>query len=135
MHRSYTAQQGDEISVDKGKIVEVLEQTLDGWWLIRLGNKKGRFPSTNLAKADTLRAKDLSGRAAEPSGAQVIGSVKDVTGLSKQGTPVAGLSTNDEMRLRPDWEHVVKKASPLPEIKKRPAPRNTPVSTFRNIIF
>ncbi len=34
-HRSYVADSADEISLDKGCIVEVLESNLDGWWLIK----------------------------------------------------------------------------------------------------
>lgn len=33
--QTYMAQESDEIKLDKGCFVEVLEKNLDGWWLVR----------------------------------------------------------------------------------------------------
>lgn len=36
--RSYTSMKGDEVSVKIGAVVEVLQKSDDGWWLIRYFN-------------------------------------------------------------------------------------------------
>ena len=131
VHKSYSAQANDELSLEKGKVVEVLEQTLDGWWLVKDRNSRGRFPSTNLARADTLRAQDLNSRTPVRD-VEVVSSLKDVKGSighRKPETTTSVAVASGGHNLRPDWESVVKKASPLPETKKRPAPRSTPVSS------
>ncbi len=35
MIEAYKAAMGDEITLNKGAMVDVLERNLDGWWLVR----------------------------------------------------------------------------------------------------
>ena len=47
----YTAEEDDEISFSKGLVVDVLQKSLDGWWLVRCEGKTGLAPATFLKKA------------------------------------------------------------------------------------
>ena len=42
---SYAADNIDELSLEPGQIVEVLEEEEEGWWRGRVGGKEGVFPS------------------------------------------------------------------------------------------
>ncbi|XP_066522595.1 NADPH oxidase organizer 1b isoform X2 [Hoplias malabaricus] len=46
--RSYTSQTKDELSVTIGTVVEVLQKSDNGWWLVRYNGKAGYVPSMNL---------------------------------------------------------------------------------------
>ncbi|KAM6957198.1 NADPH oxidase organizer 1a [Aplochiton taeniatus] len=46
--RSYKATHEDEVSVEMGSVVEVLQKTNNGWWLVRSGSKPGYVPSMYL---------------------------------------------------------------------------------------
>ena len=41
--KSYQAQADDELSFDADVMLKVVEKTLDGWWLVRLGRNKTLF--------------------------------------------------------------------------------------------
>ena len=47
----YTAEEDDEISLTRGLGVDVLQKSLDGWWLVRCEGKTGLAPATFLKKA------------------------------------------------------------------------------------
>ncbi|KAG9334779.1 hypothetical protein JZ751_006528 [Albula glossodonta] len=46
--RNYTSAKADELSVKIGSVVEVLQKSADGWWLIRDKGKAGYVPSMYL---------------------------------------------------------------------------------------
>ncbi|KAK9535012.1 hypothetical protein VZT92_007419 [Zoarces viviparus] len=46
--KSYKATKGDEITVSIGSVVEVLQKSDNGWWLIRYNNKAGYIPTMYL---------------------------------------------------------------------------------------
>ncbi|XP_061089057.1 NADPH oxidase organizer 1-like [Conger conger] len=46
--RNYTSKKEDEVSVHIGSVVEVLQRSEDGWWLIRNKGKAGYVPSMYL---------------------------------------------------------------------------------------
>ncbi|KAL0993110.1 hypothetical protein UPYG_G00103340 [Umbra pygmaea] len=46
--RKHTATNADEVSVDIGSVVEILQKTNNGWWLIRYKGKVGYIPSMYL---------------------------------------------------------------------------------------
>ncbi|KAJ8363796.1 hypothetical protein SKAU_G00126270 [Synaphobranchus kaupii] len=46
--RNYTSKKEDEVSVNIGSVVEVLQKSDDGWWLIRNKGKAGYVPSMYL---------------------------------------------------------------------------------------
>ena len=49
----YTAEEEDEISFPKGVTVDVLQKSLDGWWLIKYEGKAALAPATFLVKKET----------------------------------------------------------------------------------
>ncbi|KAJ8384032.1 hypothetical protein AAFF_G00212760 [Aldrovandia affinis] len=46
--KNYKSSKGDEVSVDIGGVVEVLQKSDNGWWLIRYKGKAGYIPSMYL---------------------------------------------------------------------------------------
>ena len=53
--QEYDSQAADEVDLDKGQVVEVLEKQLDGWWKVRYANKEGLAPAVNLVKANSRK--------------------------------------------------------------------------------
>jgi hypothetical protein len=49
----YTAEEEDELSFPKGVTVDVLQKSLDGWWLIKYEGKAALAPATFLVKKET----------------------------------------------------------------------------------
>ncbi|XP_068161289.1 NADPH oxidase organizer 1b [Antennarius striatus] len=54
--RSYSAKSSDEVSVPIGSVVEVLQKSDNGWWLIRFNDKGGYIPSMYLQPYNNPRA-------------------------------------------------------------------------------
>ena len=55
--KEHKAEAEDEISFDVGVMLQVLQKTLDGWWLVRWGalpRIKAHFPSLGIANARNL---------------------------------------------------------------------------------
>lgn len=48
----YTAEEEDELSFPKGVVVDVLQKSLDGWWLIKYDGIAALAPATFLVKKD-----------------------------------------------------------------------------------
>lgn len=48
----YTAEEEDELSFPKGVVVDVLQKSLDGWWLIKYDGVAALAPATFLVKKD-----------------------------------------------------------------------------------
>ncbi|XP_071167390.1 SH3 and PX domain-containing protein 2B-like isoform X2 [Mytilus edulis] len=74
---NYTPQNCDEIALEKGAVVEVLEKNLDGWWFVRSNGNEGIAPSTYLMKTEKAHIE----RVARASGVQIIGRMSDVSDL------------------------------------------------------
>lgn len=47
---SYTAQNPDEVSFEKGVLLDVTMKGLDGWWSVRYKGQEGMAPSAYLEK-------------------------------------------------------------------------------------
>ncbi|KAG5284315.1 hypothetical protein AALO_G00025370 [Alosa alosa] len=73
----YAARDQDEIDLERGMIVEVIQKNLEGWWKIRYQGKEGWAPASYLKKADILSQKIAAGVAAHVS-------TNDLEGVSKQ---------------------------------------------------
>ncbi|CAI5643025.1 unnamed protein product [Oreochromis niloticus] len=71
----YSARDQDEIDLEKGMIVEVIQKNLEGWWKIRYQGREGWAPASYLKKADTQK---------QSAGAPPHASTNDLDGLSKQ---------------------------------------------------
>ncbi|KAI6649113.1 Neutrophil cytosol factor 1-like [Oopsacas minuta] len=49
----YVAKSEDELSLDKGDIIEVLKINQDGWWFCKYGELSGFFPAFNIEPVDS----------------------------------------------------------------------------------
>ncbi|XP_029374561.1 SH3 and PX domain-containing protein 2B isoform X2 [Echeneis naucrates] len=73
----YSARDQDEIDLEKGMIVEVIQKNLEGWWKIRYQGREGWAPASYLKKLDIQSQKQSAGSAAHAS-------TNDLDGFSKQ---------------------------------------------------
>ncbi|KAM9846839.1 SH3 and PX domain-containing protein 2B [Aulostomus maculatus] len=73
----YSARDQDEIDLERGMIVEVIQKNLEGWWKIRYQGREGWAPASYLKKADIQSQKQSAGAAAHAS-------TNDLDGFSKQ---------------------------------------------------
>ena len=48
----YSAEEEDELSFPKGVTVDVLQKSLDGWWLVKHDGKTALAPATFLMKTE-----------------------------------------------------------------------------------
>ncbi|CAF3415365.1 unnamed protein product [Rotaria sp. Silwood1] len=48
VNKSYKAKSRDEISLDQGSFVNVLEKSFTGWWIVNFNNMTGQFPAVFL---------------------------------------------------------------------------------------
>ncbi|XP_060084602.1 SH3 and PX domain-containing protein 2A-like isoform X2 [Ylistrum balloti] len=71
----------DEIALELGTVVDVLEKNLDGWWLVRYLGKEGWAPATYLMKAEKAHIQ----RTARQSGVQVVGTLSDISDIMSRG--------------------------------------------------
>lgn len=73
----YSARDEDEIDLERGMIVEVIQRNLEGWWKIRYQGREGWAPASYLKKTDIQSQKQSAGAAAHAS-------TNDLDGVSKQ---------------------------------------------------
>ncbi|XP_075065728.1 SH3 and PX domain-containing protein 2B isoform X2 [Mixophyes fleayi] len=109
----YTARDQDEITLDKGAIVEVIQKNLEGWWKIRYKGAEGWAPASYLKKVsgDLLAQKLASGSSANSS-------ALDLDGMSRQQN-YAGRDRDLPGRQVPFTDF--KRKSPT--MRQRPPPR------------
>ncbi|XP_070699991.1 SH3 and PX domain-containing protein 2B isoform X1 [Pempheris klunzingeri] len=70
----YSARDQDEIDLERGMIVEVIQKNLEGWWKIRYQGREGWAPASYLKKSDIQSQKQSASAA----------STNDLDGVSKQ---------------------------------------------------
>lgn len=109
----YTARDQDEITLDKGVIVEVIQKNLEGWWKIRYKGAEGWAPASYLKKisGDLLSQKLASGSSANSS-------ALDLDGISRQQN-YPGRDREASSRQFPFTD--IKRKSPI--MRQRPPPR------------
>ncbi|XP_044071322.1 SH3 and PX domain-containing protein 2A-like isoform X2 [Siniperca chuatsi] len=74
----YTSQGKDEITFEKGVIVEVIQKNLEGWWFIRYQDKEGWAPASYLKKLK----EDFSPRKKTVTGpVEIIGNIMEISNL------------------------------------------------------
>ena len=130
--RSYVPQEVDEIQLDKGCQVEVLEKNLGGWWLVRYKGQTGRAPAIYLTRTDTLKAHRVHDFQQENDDAIS----DDFSGSSFDEFSSSDTSTEN---LNLSWEALNDKASQnhtrhqrnQENISKKPARPPPPVPGFR----
>ncbi|CAH2277198.1 SH3 and PX domain-containing 2B isoform X2 [Pelobates cultripes] len=117
----YVARDPDEISLDKGATVEVIQKNLEGWWKIRYKGAEGWAPASYLKKiSGDLLAQKLA------SGSSNNSSALDLDGISRQNNYVsrekeAAASRDGKFDSRPFPFVDLKRKSPT--MRQRPPPR------------
>ncbi|TRZ11852.1 hypothetical protein HGM15179_015255 [Zosterops borbonicus] len=118
----YTARDQDEMNLDKGAVVVVIQKNLEGWWKIRYQGQEGWAPASYLRKGngDVFPPKLGSGSSA-PS------SALDLDGLSRQQVVA---SRDKEGLVAPRDGRMDSRALPSadirrksPKMRQRPPPR------------
>lgn len=94
-NKMFNADNPDEISIDKGCIVEVLEQSYDGWWLVKYKNKVGRVPAIYLSSSDTLTANCLLRREKKDKDIKINSVTNDTKSNFKDNEVNCYTATND----------------------------------------
>ncbi|KAM5169913.1 SH3 and PX domain-containing protein 2B [Mantella aurantiaca] len=109
----YIARDQDEITLDKGVVVEVIQKNLEGWWKIRYNGAEGWAPASYLKKisGDLLAQKLASGSSANSS-------ALDLDGLSRQQN-----YTGRDRDVTGRQAHVTDFKRKSPTMRQRPPPR------------
>ncbi|XP_059030296.1 SH3 and PX domain-containing protein 2B isoform X2 [Mustela lutreola] len=118
----YTARDQDEMNLERGAVVEVIQKNLEGWWKIRYQGKEGWAPASYLKKN--------SGEPLPPKlgpGSSTHTGVLDLDGVSRQQSSMGRdrelLNNQRDGRLegRPVPDGDIKQRSP--KMRQRPPPR------------
>ncbi|KAI5936478.1 SH3 and PX domain-containing protein 2B [Manis javanica] len=118
----YTAHDQDEMNLERGAVVEVIQKNLEGWWKIRYQGKEGWAPASYLKKSsgDPLPPKLGPGSSAHAG-------ILDLDGVSRQQNSVGRekelLNNQRDRRFegRPAPDSDIKQRSP--KMRQRPPPR------------
>lgn len=76
----YEAMSEDELTLEKGVLVKVIQKNEDGWWLVRYQGKDGIAPATYLKKSSDPHAINLVEKSRQ-SGVQIISNLAAVSNI------------------------------------------------------
>ncbi|XP_053935542.1 SH3 and PX domain-containing protein 2B isoform X5 [Cuculus canorus] len=117
----YTARDQDEMNLDKGAVVEVIQKNLEGWWKIRYQGQEGWAPASYLKKGNgEMFSQKLGGSSAHSC-------ALDLDGISRQQVIASrekdGLTGQRDGRFdsRPLPNADIRRKSP--KMRQRPPPR------------
>nr|XP_023422211.1 SH3 and PX domain-containing protein 2B isoform X1 [Cavia porcellus] len=118
----YTARDQDEMNLERGAMVEVIQKNLEGWWKIRYQGKEGWAPASYLKKSsgEPLPSKLGAGLSAHSG-------TPDLDGVARQQNAVGRekelLNNQRDGRFegRPLHDGDIKQRSP--KMRQRPPPR------------
>uniref|UniRef100_A0A1A7W8S6 SH3 and PX domain-containing protein 2A n=2 Tax=Iconisemion striatum TaxID=60296 RepID=A0A1A7W8S6_9TELE len=109
--QSYSSQGSDEVSFEKGVIVEVIQKNLEGWWYVRYLGKEGWAPASYLKKLKddfSPRKKTLTGPV------EIIGNIMEISNLlQKKSVSEKDIQTDGEGSSTPE-RHISKSEISLP---------------------
>ncbi|KFV53907.1 SH3 and PX domain-containing protein 2B [Tyto alba] len=118
----YTARDQDEMNLDKGAVVEVIQKNLEGWWKIRYQGQEGWAPASYLKKVNGEMFSQKLG-----SGSSTHSCALDLDGISRQQVVASrekdGLPGQKDGRFdsRPLPNADIRRKSP--KMRQRPPPR------------
>ncbi|KFV13158.1 SH3 and PX domain-containing protein 2B, partial [Tauraco erythrolophus] len=118
----YTARDQDEMNLDKGAVVEVIQKNLEGWWKIRYQGQEGWAPASYLKKGNGEVFSQKLG-----SGSSAHSCALDLDGISRQQVMASrekdGLAAQRDGRFdsRPLPNADIRRKSP--KMRQRPPPR------------
>ncbi|KAF4802089.1 SH3 and PX domain-containing protein 2B [Turdus rufiventris] len=118
----YTARDQDEMNLDKGAVVVVIQKNLEGWWKIRYQGQEGWAPASYLRKGngDVLPAKLGSGSSA-PSSALELDGLSRQQGLASRDKDGLGAQRDGRLESRALASADIRRKSP--KMRQRPPPR------------
>nr|XP_046270926.1 NADPH oxidase organizer 1a [Scatophagus argus] len=134
--KSYKATKDDEITVAIGAVVEVLQMSENGWWLIRYNGKTGYIPTMYLQPYNyphiRMTANHQDHRASFPNLEQQSHHLSRSQGNLLQLPPVRSSSPNllhPENRQRSHSLNVLSEQPPSqPAVRNTPSPANVPTT-------
>ncbi|XP_078406819.1 SH3 and PX domain-containing protein 2B isoform X2 [Cetorhinus maximus] len=120
----YSARDNDEIDLERGAVVEVIQKNLEGWWKIRYQNREGWAPASYLKKAtsDLLGQKIISGQS-------IHSSAMDLDGIGKHSASTKEIREKTSLFDQKDEKIEIRGAAcadakgKLPNMRQRPPPR------------
>ncbi|XP_053732064.1 SH3 and PX domain-containing protein 2A-like isoform X1 [Synchiropus splendidus] len=116
----YASQGKDEMTFEKGAIVEVIQKNLEGWWFIRYQDKEGWAPASYLKKMKD----DLSPRKKPATGpVEIIGNIMEISNLLNKKTLSEKDVQTEEVSESPQ---VARKEISLPILRAESCPTNSP---------
>ncbi|NXO43291.1 SPD2B protein, partial [Locustella ochotensis] len=118
----YTARDQDEMNLDKGAVVVVIQKNLEGWWKIRYQGQEGWAPASYLRKGngDVFPAKLGSGSSA-PSSALDLDGISRQQGVASRDKDGPGGPRDGRLESRPLPSADIRRKSP--KMRQRPPPR------------
>ncbi|NWI38861.1 SPD2B protein, partial [Picathartes gymnocephalus] len=118
----YTARDQDEMNLDKGAVVVVIQKNLEGWWKIRHQGQEGWAPASYLRKGngDVLPPKLGSGSSAHSSALDLDG-ISRQQGLASRDKDGLGGQRDGRLESRPLPSADIRRKSP--KMRQRPPPR------------
>uniref|UniRef100_A0A8D0FLK4 SH3 and PX domain-containing protein 2B n=1 Tax=Strix occidentalis caurina TaxID=311401 RepID=A0A8D0FLK4_STROC len=117
----YTARDQDEMNLDKGAVVEVIQKNLEGWWKIRYQGQEGWAPASYLKKGNGEMFSQKLG-----PGSSAHSCALDLDGISRQQVMASrekdGLAGQRDGRVdsRPLPNADIRQS---PKMRQRPPPR------------
>ncbi|NXO75236.1 SPD2B protein, partial [Sitta europaea] len=120
----YTARDQDEINLDKGAVVVVIQKNLEGWWKIRYQGQEGWAPASYLRKGngDVLPPKLGSGSSAHCSALELDGLSRQQV-LGSRDRDKDGLGAQKDGRLESRALPGADSRRKSPKMRQRPPPR------------
>ncbi|OWK55129.1 SH3 and PX domain-containing protein 2B [Lonchura striata] len=118
----YTARDQDEMNLDKGAVVVVIQKNLEGWWKIRYQGQEGWAPASYLRKGngDVLPPKLGSGSSAHCSALELDGISRQQLLASRDKDGLGG-QRDGRLESRPLPGTDIRRKSP--KMRQRPPPR------------
>ncbi|KAE8614703.1 hypothetical protein XENTR_v10008271 [Xenopus tropicalis] len=118
----YTARDQDEITLEKGYVVEVIQKNLEGWWKIRYKGSEGWAPASYLKKVggDLLSQKLAAGSSANSSALDLDGITRQHSFTGQERESPAHMREG-RIDTRPPHFADIKRKSPV--LRQRPPPR------------
>uniref|UniRef100_A0A8B9MTU7 SH3 and PX domain-containing protein 2B n=1 Tax=Accipiter nisus TaxID=211598 RepID=A0A8B9MTU7_9AVES len=117
----YTARDQDEMNLDKGAVVEVIQKNLEGWWKIRYQGQEGWAPASYLKKGngDMFSQKLGSGSSAHSCALDLDGISRQQVAASREKDGLAG-QRDGRFDSRPLPNADIRQS---PKMRQRPPPR------------
>ncbi|NXY43486.1 SPD2B protein, partial [Ceuthmochares aereus] len=117
----YTARDQDEMNLDKGAVVEVIQKNLEGWWKIRYQGQEGWAPASYLKKGNgEMFSQKLGGSSAHSCALDLDGISRQQVIASREKDGLAG-QRDGRFDSRPLPNADMRRKSP--KMRQRPPPR------------